>query len=448
MRSRALRLELTIMSRVFRFNTSESFHSEDSAEFAQIILQSPPQVIARLLNFGMNIEFAKDAMRVSHDGRKVGIGSFASKEGEIHFVIAPKFERLALKNLFSALDPTTAAHDFVHFENVTHHGDAQQASDEFTPSFLLALLNEIVAALQHLLNATQLRKEILVQGGIKGRPLLEESYRNLLLGTQSGFLCQVPEERGLRYYALILLATAKDIGARLDEWGELIADLHSQQLARVRYALTLFGVTNPGAMTRGLLYKLARPPFPFGLKDILYKCLSYWQWRGAFSLSEEGTAFGYWGLIVELDRAFETYVGHVWHQSSRDTHKWLRSPLYDYVIEGFHESSDQRRVNPDHLFINHNAKRLIVVDAKYREVIGTRDQVYQMISYLDFDYPELSDYQRTGILVFPGDQFVVRSVSGFHHPLYCMEIPVEPSLYQSRVTQFLEYITSPITNTP
>jgi len=127
----------------YKFTDKESFRSQKSSEFAELVLQSSGQVRRVLVKeFGLSISLVDDPIRIVHDGRKVGIGSFVTPKGEVSFSISPKEESIRLKALFQALGPD-AAKSQVRFDRATATAPTTPQEDDFTPAFLLGLLEDI-----------------------------------------------------------------------------------------------------------------------------------------------------------------------------------------------------------------------------------------------------------------------------------------------------------------
>src|SRR5688572_11844004 len=95
------------MTRVFTFDDKRAFHSPKSTEFAELMVNSPAPVRKGLAKFGLGVQLDIDPIRTTYNGRKVGIGSFAAFDGEVHFSIATKTDTSMLKGLLEALNEDT-----------------------------------------------------------------------------------------------------------------------------------------------------------------------------------------------------------------------------------------------------------------------------------------------------------------------------------------------------
>jgi len=432
------------LKQVFRFNDEVEFDSASSAEFAELLLSIPGDVRTQLTKtFGLGIRFDRNPILTRYDGRKVGFGSFSSSgDREVHFVIAPKTNSLRLQNLFQALGKYVNL-NHIRFDSIVSSAPTEQAKDDFTFAFLLKLLEEIVISSTHLLNAAYKRKEIAVQGGVKGRPLLVKSMKNMVLGRNTGIICEVLDDEGLQDYAAVLLATARSIGELLEDWHEITAQKQHDSLAKLRYITSRFSNQTNVPFNRSLLYKVCRPPFPYGLKDVLYKCMRYWQWQGAMKISNAGNAsYGYWSVVMELDLIFQDYVGFSWHTSLEPQFKWHPNKEFKYLLRRPDGVNTEQKIKPDHLFIDQGSNLMLIVDAKYSEKIAAEDQIYQIAAYLSYCYEEsLNCNDKIGILVYPGDTWQVEPVLGFRERIYCVRLPIQPHLKQVEIAKFLATAT-------
>jgi hypothetical protein len=83
------------------------------------------------------------------------------------------------------------------------------------------------------------------------------------------------------------------------------------------------------------------------------------------------------------------------------------------------------------------------VDAKYRLDIGSRDQVYQMCSYLGYEYPDSEAVKsKIGLLVYPGIDWKVGKLDGFDKEVYCIQLPITNELKQPEIENFLSSVLS------
>jgi hypothetical protein len=386
------------------------------------------------------VELDSERIRVSHDGRKVGIASFPTTGGEITVVVGPKTDTLRLKALFAALGEDKLGGNQVRFERASWVTPTVRDESDFTPAFLLNLLQEITVLSTQLFGGPGRKRVAIIHGGVKGRPLLQKSITNQVLARSQTFLCEVIDSDSLLEYKLAILATAKDLVRPLREWEHLLSAGGEDPFSKWKTIAARFQLRDQSSFSLGMLYKLCRPPFPYGLRVILYKCLRYWQWKGAYQVANKNLdETGFWGMFVNLDSVFETYVGRVWTTALKDF-QWER-PTYYYRLEKLEDedAGGERAIRPDHLFLNSRKKTLLVIDAKYTTEGGTRNQVFQMVSYLDYSYPNIDEsYSRIGAIVFPGANWKVKRVKGFGKQIYVIEMPIERKSLEPRIEEFIE----------
>ncbi len=427
--------------RVFHFSDSESFKQDTSKEFSSLLRSSPDIVQEKVFtSYGLKAEFDGRSFRTTYDGMKIGIGSFASNIGEIHFVINPKIDTFKVQDIFTAIGVNRFIERCVIFENLPTFSTFEDAESNFSPSVLLWLLDEIIRCSATLLSSSNRRKEIYLINGISGRPNLQKSLRNIALGKGPGFYCEVLDEQSLRDYAIVLLETARSIGELLEDWYSLIPSERKEYSSKLRFLSSKFGIYESSSVfSHVLLLKTCRPPFPFGLKDILYKCLRYWQWRGAFSISEMGLeSFGYWGVSIHLDRVFQEYVGLTWSSSINEMGvNWFPSPKFKYkIVSDYSETIGEGDQVPDHLFFHESSRTLFIVDAKYKIGVGQSPDVHQMVAYCDYKYTDLEPDKVVGILVYPGKEWEEKRIVGFHKSIYFIKIPIQKALYNPSIHEF------------
>ena len=432
------------MKQVYNFSTPESFSSKESEEFAKLLLDVPTSVRTQILpRFGLSIDVNAPSVRVRHNGRKVGVGSFQFRENKIHFRIAPKTEAIKLKILNEALQEKGALSSLAKFSSLSR-GPMSEGDDDFTPIYLLGLLDEIVASSKFLLSTNYKKKQVVSRGGVKGRPLLMKTLIDFELGKGANVYCETLDNKSLREYALILFETANSIISILNDWSSIVDEKKMLDASKLKFLSSRFGLSNTVGFSPSLVFKVCRPPFPYGLKEVLYKCLRYWKWQYQFHLEEPGQAFfDYFHIIVELDRLFELYVGKVWKTVLGDLFEASSGTKFKYRVSksdtfGIKSAS---AIILDHSFYNKNKKEMIVVDAKYRKDVATNTQIYQMLAYSSYLYPFESGIENiAGILVYPGSVFSYGEVSGFDKRIYYMQLPIVSPLPLDEVSDFVSKV--------
>jgi hypothetical protein len=426
------------MEKVFQFGDKESFYSESSREFAKIVMASSIVLQRQLMGaYGLQIELSDTGYRIGHDGRRIGLGAFTSTSGTVHFAIAPKVDTIRLESLFQALGGHVAVSQYVTYDTLASEGPAEFREDEFRPAFLVQLLEDILQQSLHFLSVSvPKKKEVFVANGTKGRPQLAVSVQQIMQGRRFGFYCELPDDQGLRDYAVVLIATARSISELLEAWYELVPTDKKEYLPRLGFLISRFSGMRQVLFSRALLYKVCRPPFPYGLREILYRCLRYWEWNGEFGLAKESQELhGYWGLTVQLDQIFQAFVGRALQQAIGVDFDDLGSPSYLYHIRGL-PAPKTAPIRLDRCFFNAKTGTLVIVDAKYSTRIADEANVYQMVSYMSYEY-RINPKKIVGILVYPGDQWHVGKIDGFIPRLYWVNLPVSPSGYRDEMSQWL-----------
>jgi 5-methylcytosine-specific restriction endonuclease McrBC regulatory subunit McrC len=152
--------------------------------------------------------------------------------------------------------------------------------------------------------------------------------------------------------------------------------------------------------------------------------------------SQSISSLGYWELILRLDDLFEAYVGKTWGYAL--SNKFERKSLAPYYFQ-IGDSNLMTLIRPDHVFRDAHLGRLIVVDAKYRTDIGSSEQIYQLLAYLDYNYPEECGFtDRIGILVYPSLTWKCEPIKGFRHQVYCVQMPVTASFEHQSIAEMVD----------
>lgn len=437
-------MESQMAPRVFRFNDEDSFNSSRSAQFAGLVMQAATSIRDMLTkSFGLSLNLKSADIRIVHDGRRIGAGAFRVHGEQVNFVISPKLAQQDFALIFDALaSHTEELRTHFHLVSPAESVPAVGEQDLFTPFFLHALLHEIVEASVHLFNISLKTNTVIARGGVRGRPLLQKSATNMITGRGWGLFCEVRDPAGLRDYAVVLLETAKSIERRLSDWAEIWPQSDLAYHSKKQFVLTHLQSLSHARFTRALLYKVCRPPFPYGLREILYKCLRYWEWQGRFKASEtDASGFDYTSVVIFLDKIFEIYVREVWRHSLRSGVVLRSQYNFPYTVELCNEDvavhSSTGSIKPDHIFWDQLNKTLLIVDAKYSREVGAEEHLYQMLSYLSYDYPDYQTDRRCGVLVYPGTNWKVEQLVGFSQKIYCIQIPIQSELYMEEVDRFV-----------
>ncbi len=429
------------MKRNFRFSDRTSFRGKDSEMLAECLGEATEQIRQHVRSaYGLQIVADSKPMRVMHDGRKVGIGSFAVAESVVHFAILSKVQKDALSCMLSALSDSERAKGHVRFDSLMKDGPVTSEESEFAPAYQKALFEDIVKTLRRLSEVYTSKRIIKTRGGIRGRPLLRQSINNIVLGRKLEFQCEILNDQVMVPYVVALLATAKQLYSDLLEVAEFVPGMTSAIGAMYRSASSSYPGVDVSSFNRSLLYRVCRPPFPYNLRGIMLRCLRYWQSQGRFSFAEHGhQGMDYWGMIADMDLLFEDYIGKVLESTCNEFCD-VRSSRIGYYTMGDAAADDDHSIKPDHIVVNRGSGVGIVVDAKYRTDIATSSQVAQIISYLSYSRFEEFDEceKKVGVLAYPGEEFDVVPIEGFDREIYAMRVPVREDLQSDEVWAFVE----------
>lgn len=413
------------MKRHFVFAGRDSFHGSQSEELAALLLREGPAVLRGLKeDLGLSVEFESRSIRMAHDGRKLGIAAIPTSKGEVSVSIAPKVDSLRVRAMLEDLKGYQGSFPQFSISARSAVGNVDKGRDDLSIAFALALLQDILDCAHLLEGAFKRRYKINVEGGIRGRPLLERSMIDLLLGRSLGFSCEVPSDEHLKEYQRVLLATGLSIVDTLGVWlPTLYREGMTSESLRAGLVAAFQGL-DVSSISLASVLRICRPPFPFGLKDVLYRTLRYWRWRSQYAPSyADGVGEKFFSMSIYLDKLFEIYVGVFFQQACADQLVSKSSVALGYsYIRG--EETISKEIVLDHILESKGRKLLLVVDAKYSEAEASPHQVYQLIAYLNYCYPEFADGRIVGVLAYPGDAWQIGEVLGFNKKLFVVKIPV------------------------
>ncbi|MGE0875414.1 MAG: hypothetical protein AB7O31_12165 [Burkholderiales bacterium] len=413
------------MKRHFVFAGRDSFRSPQSEELALLLLREGPVVLRGLKeDLGLSLEFESKSVRMAHDGRKLGIASIPSSKGEISVSIAPKVDSMRVRAMLEDVKNYEGSFPQLSISARSALGNVEKGHDDLSIAFALALLRDIIDCAHLLEGAFNRRYTVNIQGGIRGRPLIERSMIDLLLGRSLGFSCEVPSDEHLKEYQRVLLATGLNIIEALGVWlPTLYREGMTSESLRARLIAAFRGL-DVSSISLVSVLRVCRPPFPFGLKDVLYRALRYWKWRSQYTPSNaDSIGEKFFSMSIYLDKLFEIYVGAFFRQvcAGHLVSKASVSHGYSFVRGG---ETIKREIVLDHVLESKGQKNIFVVDAKYSEAEASPHQVYQLIAYLNYKYAEFPHARMIGVLAYPGDDWQVGEVLGFNKKLFVVKIPV------------------------
>jgi len=430
------------MNSKFTFTSPESFKSEQSTIFAGQLLKATAavrQTIRR--SFGLSLDVSSDPIRVTHDGQSIGLGSFLVGSDEVEFSIGPKVSFKVL-DLIEALRMSDYSGRISEFRIGRSLISTEQGYSDFTPAFLISILHSIAEYAARHTDITHHRRHEFCGWQIRGQPVISESLRLFSKGSVDGFVCNVYDNRAFQEYAEILCETTQDICRTLELWNRLILPIRSDADNMKKFIFTRLSHLRGSGFSSQLLLKVCRPPFPLGLREVLYSCMRYWQWRAQIMPSVKGTVpLGYWQFTVHLDNLFEEYVGQTWYNALSAKHEWISGKDFPYLVRK--DGGDlQHAIRPDHIFRHVGGDSLIIVDAKYTAEIGKPDEIYQMLAYLNYQHSDKNPGQQLrGFLVYPGQELAFYPVTGFQHKLFCVTMPIPYSPTTPGLLEIVDTLT-------
>jgi hypothetical protein len=424
------------MNRVFHFTTPETFQSGEASDFAQYLLQSNSTVTRSIIQgLGLQVNSTTHPPSLTHDGRKIGLATFASGSDNIICSIGPK-------TAFAASELIQEIRDIVGLGKTVQFGELGDVSigsgaNDLSLAFLLGLHETIANYASRHVDITHHRQDQLVGWNVRGQPRVDKTMRRIAMGRLDGIVSRVYDDRAFEPYADVLLGTADSIRAEIAEWGELVAPISGAIGTQAAVIHAHLRPLSSGRFSRIMVHRICRPPFPLGLQTVLQSCLMFWRHRGSIAMQNNGTASPARTLSLDLAQLFELYVGAIWSQALSRHLRWRASPQTHYSFTATRTPIESGTLIPDYAFWDQHGSCLMLVDAKYRLDIGSRDSIYQMVAYLDSAWPGFpAREQRIGVLVYPGTDWQVWRVEGFSHLLYCVQMPVGHQDVEANVRGF------------
>ena len=432
------------MSRHYQFDTG-SWKSNDSRFFAKELSCASVESRERIWReFGLSLSFDAIGLRVDYDGRKIGFGSFKNSNGKITFSINPKVDDLDVRALFDCIDKLNLSNKIVDVRR-DQEASVQDEDSTFSWTFLLGLLDEINNFGVHHFSIFNSKKILRGRSSVVGRPIAKSLAINLGMG-RFGIDCEVLDNYRQRQYASLFLATAKSAVQDLVSWHNTLgrSNVHPRTIL-----MSIDSKMKPYAnvpFSLRLVTELSHPPFSYGVKSLVAKCVQYWRWKGMFA-SSNGLANGaFWSVSIALDKAFELYAGHILEKAYKDFDKVPKSTYsysFDFVDSRLPNEKLSRSIEPDHIYINRKTNELIVAEIKYSNHLAVREHVSQLIAYLSYTNYPFRVEQKTGLLVYPGDTFRVEKIPNFEANLFLVTMPARDDFIDSeeQLSNFTKLLT-------
>ena len=412
----------------FNFDAN-SLHTSQSRLFAEILSKANANTREEICtDFGFHLSFDSDGIRLEHDGRKVGFGGFDSLGSKITFSVYPKVENFDLRALFDCIQNLNSFNKIVTIKN-SQNTNAQDDRDMYSWTFLLGLLSDINEFGTHHFSVFNSKKVLSGRRSVVGRPIAKSLVQNFAKG-RLGIDCEVLDNFRQRQYASLLLATAKSVLHDLRSWSNIIyrSNVHPQSLFNSAASKLKTFADIP--FTFRLVTELSRPPYAYGVQQLVTKCCQYWKWKGFISSNNAKNNGSFWTTSIALDKAFEIYAGEILADclaGMKKIPKRTYSYSFDFVDERSPDARLSRSIEPDHIYTNSAQHQVFIAEVKYSNSLAVREHVSQIISYLTYEnYPFNANY-KTGLLIYPGMTFNIERIPGFSAQVLLVSLPVSES---------------------
>ncbi|KHT53260.1 hypothetical protein RJ44_19880 [Alteromonas macleodii] len=414
---------------------SEEEYAQNLKVLTDILKRSTGNVRKKICDiYGFKLQLDGDDYLISHDGQRIGAGQVVVDGTRVHFEVYPKNTGIKLDELFGVYgDGLSKKYGKIHHFGRT---SIEDKPDEFSFTFLLGLLHEIANFGTHFFNIYSTRKRIASKGKPIGRVVPDSFVMNQLKGKYDLFECETLDNSTLRLFATVFYHTAASVLKELQSLSidEALSGANAQMLGQRSMSRLKPYVVD--GFSRQMLNKISKPPYPFGVKELFFKCYKYWESKGSISAVHSKNEMAFSGFSVRLSDLFEDYVGIVFKKAYEYKYEYIAKRRFHY----FKDESQERRLEPDHMFVNVKSKELVVVEVKYSNAVAIREHVSQLISYLDYKYEGLGTHKPRGILVYPGSTFTCTRLDSFKHNICivtlssflndsCLSIEREPLLF-------------------
>lgn len=394
-----------------RFNKLSCENEEDIALFTEALTSCNGQVRKTICDlYGFSLIFDGDDIKVAHDGQKVGSGRFSANNTYYTFDIFPKSEGVNISELLQ-----------IYFQNFnkpygTLHEINQQkvgfTESEYSFAHLIGLLKEISNLSAGFVNIYSKKKLIKSKGSVRGRIISNSFVCNQLLGNLDLVESEILDNQEMKEYATVFYYTALSILERINSSSidKAFKNFDSNALFnKVKSILKPYVTNRISAQT---LIRLSKPPFPFGVRELFFKCYHYWMSSGALSTGSNGKDMAFSGFTIQLDKLFEDYVGLILQMALSTEYRALPKQNYYYKVSDNH---NDRALEPDHMVVETSSSKMHIVEVKYSNDIAPREHVAQVISYLDYNYKTYNDFNKTGLIVYPGETESFSVLNAFSH---------------------------------
>jgi hypothetical protein len=403
-----------------------NWRSGDARVFADELRQAHPLVRDRISRqFGLTLAFDPEGLRVDYDGRKIGFGGFSSKQGKTTFSIAPKVDDFDVRALFNCIDALNLYNKIVQFENNQEADVHEEEENPFSWAFLLGLLEDINDFGVHHFLIFNSKKILSGRSSVIGRPVAKSLVMNMARG-RFGIDCEVLDNHRQRQYASLFFATAQSIFRDLMNWQAVIKRSDARVSATYNSIAAKLKHFADVPFSSRLVLELSHPPYTYGVKTLLMKCLRYWRWKGMFAATNSRSTNTFWSVSIALDTAFELYAGQILKKMLGKKGKIPKVSYpysFDFNDHRFPDDRIQREIEPDHIYFDQEAGDLVIAEVKYSNHLAVREHVAQLIAYLSYGAYPFVTKTRTGLLVYPGTQLSCEKIPNFRANIYLLTLP-------------------------
>ena len=400
----------------FLFDTSSPFDGSDSEKMAELLMAADRGERGRLRNeFGITADVSSDPPKIDYQGRKVGSGRFSTDGGVVTFEITPKvlsgFQQL-VDDLAKNLSGLNLARKLMSVES-----SLGRSHSPINAHIQIGLVDAIAEYAETHVDPTHLRKFATPSWTPRGKFEVARTVQQFARGGIRGVITSIPDELGFAPYANVLLATVSDIEEQTASMAAISNDLARHVNTRIRFIRSRLGPYTDKRITVADVVKLSRPPFPLGLRSIMLACLRHWIWKEQQGQTRKGVSGRVRSMVLDADLIFQAWVGVLFERILGAGFRHTEDS-YQYTI-----GSNSTKLIPDHLYVNEKAAMAVVVDAKYR-LSTDADQVYQLLAYGSFKYPDVPrEVTVAAVIARPGDKLSIDEVSGFEKPVFVYTLP-------------------------
>lgn len=406
----------------------DSWRSGDARIFAEELSQAHPIARDKISRqFGLTLAFDSTGIRVDYDGRKIGFGSFSSKKGKTTFSISPKVDEFDVRALFNCIDALALYSKIVQVESNQEANVHEETENPFSWTFLLGLLEDINDFGTHHFLIFNSKKVLNSRSSVIGRPVAKSLVMNMARG-RFGIDCEVLDNYRQRQYASLFFATAKSIFHDLLNWQAVIKRSEVRLSSTYNSIASKLKPFSDVSFSPRLLLELSHPPYTYGVKTLLFKCIRYWRWKGIFASSNSRNAHNFWSVSIALDTAFELYAGQILAKMLGKRKKIPKSSYaysFDFKDSRYPNHRIQRDIEPDHIFLDSDSEGLVIAEIKYSNNLAIRDHVAQLIAYMSYDPYPFATKTRTGLLVYPGTELSCEKIPNFKYDIYLLTLPAK-----------------------